>query len=84
MSEKDYTDLFVANVRRLMDSEGWGTNDLAEAIGVKAPVISRLLHAAHPPRASTIVAVCNAFSVSVCELFCAVPDSPPPKPRKKK
>lgn len=83
MDVDEYTARFVANVKRLMEARGYGTNDLAGLLKVKAPVVSRILHDASPPRASTIVAICTVFGVDVCDLFCAAKKPAKPKKRAK-
>jgi transcriptional regulator with XRE-family HTH domain len=54
---------FVVAVRAARVERGWTQRDLANAIGVSQPVISRAESGDHDPKLATMVAICSALDI---------------------
>lgn len=65
-------------IRGARESAGWTQGQLAEALGIRVPHISRLEKGTHLPSVATLKKVSDALEVPICSLL----DSPKPKGKK--
>ena len=59
---------FAGRVARLLRRKGMDQRDLADALGVRGPVVSRMLSGRHRPRQQTVERVAVALGVRPDEL----------------
>ena len=82
------TELFVANVRRLMRvrDPAWTQAKLAEVLGMKPSNVTTLLKGSTWPSQDRLQRVADALGVKPYELLMPVPEAekvvPKPKPKK--
>lgn len=62
-------DLFVENLRRLMEARGWSQKDLSEMSGVSENGVSRIMTGTTQVRFDTVEAICKALDIPAWKLF---------------
>ena len=60
---------FGNTIRSLREELNWTQADLAKATGLSQSAISRLEDGSRWPRKGTLLRVCNAFKLTIDELF---------------
>lgn len=65
----NHADFFKKNLRTLMKQKGWGNKDLAEALGVSPPVVSRYLTTDTLPSFENAKAIAEALGITIDDLI---------------
>lgn len=70
MEPQELSDIFAANVSRLLAQKGMTQRELANLLSKPESNISRMIAAKTIPNGTTIADVATIFGVDVCELLC--------------
>lgn len=73
MTSKEFTALFLANVRRVLDRDGLTQAEFARRSKMSAGNVSRMLSGARPPTAAIMARCAGALGVHPSELLLPEP-----------